>query len=1130
MPAQAHFQTALAVEVSGVSARCTGKWTAQLSDQLGVNRAGRGHGDLGWSAWGAPRADAASGSVGVTVAGSKLSATIAVLEHSSLIDIEKCDTTLDIASVEWHGAASKLLDWLSKEAEQPLADALQAIGCLEVRTAGKKLLDEYLADFNTQVVPYLRPSPAPMRASAGRSDMAKADGVTGPSGGWLEQVATGSGASKHDGRGMIDWRRSGWLQLADWALNDYLGLSKINTFTAASHGRAELLPADGPPCPSAASSSSSSSSSFLTSRAESEVEKQEQDAAIAEETRCLQLPSSLPPLTLTVENITLGMALKGATFDGLDGVNEWHWLEPTVDNGLRTSLGGKCLNATLHLGVMLQLKNSSMVRAPPLSLPLTVTASLLQPRLTFGILLDVFENKSSALNLADDTEIGCLLRTVASAGLSELRFDYGDASLALGDGNSTDLLPQIKNFSYGVLELIATIHKTDVEAVLSALIAGPAREALNGLLTTGLNKVKTTPATAAQGGSGLLSLSCDAFPQPLAPDVAPPMPSAVVWVAMPAVSFFAVACVGIHFCLCARTKKRTQVSSPVRIRRGSGVYHGGPFMEQRRAHQALDNLQQARATLQLMADSPRVAGELHTQVSDPSPQVSPAPQHTDAPSANLPPLGEGQPWWLHVAFAFALGSAAILRVWTIAAPLARIGLTLSVDDTVSTDLTSAGVNSTSLIDGTLQRFSCTQMVQDFWAAGATVLTCLILCGSVIFPFFKQLLMLIAWTLPWSPRIPFTRRLWLHALHILGRSAFAAEVFLGYIVCLFYIRIDQGQLHVLVVGEPLLPIYGGLASTALLSVLSHWMLLAAEPSTPRPLDELLRLSLSSGAGVAGEDVRLRGSASSLVTDSRSRADSAASDAFSQMILGEGVDDNDWVRQGSLQGTRSSEDALASALAQRRRIILLSVASWLLSIVTYTYALTGPLVSFTTTGLVGDATVTFKQQGVGEDLQSYSLLGLPLGFPGKTDAGGAKYIISAVLISCTFAAPLLFLFFSGIFLQLEITSTATEAVSRAVPKAARSRYGLVSEHVYGWVGTEVLWLAALASAREMDLVAQWVFGQHFKQTCANLETTLGLQCVKITGKVEERCWVLLVSAVAMGALRLALEVSRTVSAKR
>ena len=221
----------------------------------------------------------------------------------------------------------------------------------------------------------------------------------------------------------------------------------------------------------------------------------------------------------------------------------------------------------------------------------------------------------------------------------------------------------------------------------------------------------------------------------------------------------------------------------------------------------------------------------------------------------------------------------------------------------------------------------------------------------------------------------------------------------------------------------------------------------------------------------------------------------------------MDDNDWVRQGSLQGTRSSEEALALSLTKRRRMIRWLAASWLLSIVTYVYALTGPLVSFTTTGLVGDATVIFKQQSLGQDLQSYSLPGLPSQFPGKTDAGGAKYIISAVLIACTFAAPLLFLFFSGILLLLEITSTP-----ESVATAARTRYGLLSEHMYGWVGTEVLWLAAFASAREMDLVAQWVFGQHFKQTCANIETTLDLQCVKITGACEKVKFFIVVGVVA------------------
>eukprot|EP01046_Picozoa_sp_COSAG06_P026349 COSAG06_NODE_2263_length_7211_cov_408.654949_3_plen_69_part_00 len=39
--------------------------------------------------------------------------------------------------------------------------------------------------------------------------------------------------------------------------------------------------------------------------------------------------------------------------------------------------------------------------------------------------------KLQALNLAEDTEVGCLLRTVSAAALASLRFDYASASLSL---------------------------------------------------------------------------------------------------------------------------------------------------------------------------------------------------------------------------------------------------------------------------------------------------------------------------------------------------------------------------------------------------------------------------------------------------------------------------------------------------------------------------------------------------------------------------------------------------------------------------------------------------------------------------------------------------------------------------
>ena len=43
--------------------------------------------------------------------------------------------------------------------------------------------------------------------------------------------------------------------------------------------------------------------------------------------------------------------------------------------------------------------------------------------------LEVMEEAVDLLNLAQDTEIGCLIRTVASAAASELRVSYQDAAL-----------------------------------------------------------------------------------------------------------------------------------------------------------------------------------------------------------------------------------------------------------------------------------------------------------------------------------------------------------------------------------------------------------------------------------------------------------------------------------------------------------------------------------------------------------------------------------------------------------------------------------------------------------------------------------------------------------------------------
>lgn len=75
--------------------------------------------------------------------------------------------------------------------------------------------------------------------------------------------------------------------------------------------------------------------------------------------------------------------------------------------------------------------------------------------------------------------------------------------------------------------------------------------------------------------------------------------------------------------------------------------------------------------------------------------------------------------------------------------------------------------------------------------------------------------------------------------------------------------------------------------------------------------------------------------------------------------------------------------------------------------------------------------------------------------------------------------------------------------------------------GAVGVRKYTSVACVERELSDRLLPCLQGQHFLETCANLESTLGVSCVEITGKVEVRCWLLLVSAVMMGGLRLALE---------
>jgi hypothetical protein len=266
-------------------------------------------------------------------------------------------------------------------------------------------------------------------------------------------------------------------------------------------------------------------------------------------------------------------------------------------------------------------------------------------------------------------------------------------------------------------------------------------------------------------------------------------------------------------------------------------------------------------------------------------------------------------------------------------------------------------------------FSCPEMVRDFWSAGASILTLLILTGSVVFPFFKQIVLLYAWTVPWpaasAPLIggPAARSELLRLLHVFGRSAFAAEFFLAYVIQIFYVNVNSGPMHLLVSGDPCPAIYAGLISTALVFLLSHALL--EKSDTGERLIEL---------GSASHSLALR----------------------SNKLL---TEDSTWW--------------------------CISFVLWAMTLACFVASCLVELVHFETSGLIGELMTIFIPQT--NPSASFTMLSLATGLPRSVpDEYWGAVVISAVIILVTIVGSVLFL--GSVALKLCVTAPARQDSAR------------------------------------------------------------------------------------------------------
>jgi hypothetical protein len=822
----------LSVQVAGVGAgECRGSWREAKAAQGGL-RLGGGL------------------SFGLDVV-SNLNAvvTVKVSKHPSLLgrfstEIHtKSPTDVNISAISWQCApgtdkkrCEAKLESLSLETGL-LRTALNGLGDVLLPQLLRAIFADGLDSFDRQAGPFLPPLPLPLlaqqqqqqprqqparqqeRRSAAAAAAAAQEGppITAP-------AAAGAGPPP-----VLQWDSFRYLWLVDYLVNDFLGPTCSATRPHSWCG-AQLARADG---------------------------------ALALPTGLLAALPRLPlplPLGAGEAVVTVG----SATVRGLlTAEPEVSVLLPAPHNTLHTLLaqrshsgGNLSLTARATVSIALNQSADALLRGPSLRLPLHLGLALPEPRLAFDLQLGISQPGARALNLNQLTTPGCLLPLLRSAGLPSLSLNYSssredEATLSIRTAAQQQhacppagcLTSQLVADVEAFVALLAALYGVSNTTLVSAAVAGPLRGALDGLLAQVAADERDRSGFAA-------TQSCPSQPSPFTADTSPSLPLWVVAGAMPA------AVLTIALGLSAR------------------IYLDGRAAHLRPLRQRLRSASLAGQVEGQRGSGGGTVAPLHSIQGTPPPPSDRQPSARAAPPP-VPGAGEGAPLsddrhglpegraalgaersrGVHAAFGAALSVAAALRIWTVVGPLAGIRLELDlgprggtvVADSPCASSPCAGSHTVCvhddsapggwycaaasggpdpLLNGTLELFSCPQMVHDFWEAGAYILTILIFSGSIIFPLVKQLILLRVWVAPWRGA-PASRSALLRALHMLGRSAFAAEFFLGYVVCLFYVHVAEGPMSLKIAGEPRAAIYGGLASTGLCAVLSHLLILEVD---------------------------------------------------------------------------------------------------------------------------------------------------------------------------------------------------------------------------------------------------------------------------------------------------------------
>eukprot|EP00756_Hemistasia_phaeocysticola_P011662 Hpha_TRINITY_DN15136_c2_g1::TRINITY_DN15136_c2_g1_i5::g.128985::m.128985 len=391
---------------------------------------------------------------------------------------------------------------------------------------------------------------------------------------------------------------------------------------------------------------------------------------------------------------------------------------------------------------------------------------------------------------------------------------------------------------------------------------------------------------------------------------------------------------------------------------------------------------------------------------------------------------------IQIAIPLSIFTATVFRVFSLASTIETVSVKLLVDDEL-------------LLEELLISFSFSQLVGDFFKAGAWLASIIIIVGSAVLPVVNLITMISLW---WLPLCSHLRGKCIFLLVQSSKLSFVDAFFVSLLTYVFHADFPLGPALGQLVASPILGIYVGISGNALQKITSSYMLHMHRDYHPSGRDDARPIMGTQRDDTTDDEV----------------------DSQAQTVA---------TTKGGGRHVRLSVTATKATNVVAAVLLVMVWGTWIMA-------------------AVGDL-AKFKWEGIGGALQKD---------PRKVDlfttvtdlhkstpvVAGSNYIIILYLLLVVICPLVDMIMWTVIWFV-------------PVPMHLHRMMGSIAEHSFSWHGLDVLALTLFAGWLELDQIAQFLVKDNFGSVADASENLLGLKVIEISTSWEWAAAPLLACAV-------------------